>query len=53
MPEKIRIAMLGAGLMARSHMEAIRKLGDSQCAELVAIADVSAEALAWRLKDKS
>jgi len=34
--------MLGAGLMARSHMEAIRKLEDR--AELVAVADVSAEA---------
>ena len=42
MPEKIRVAMLGAGLMARSHMEAIRKLEDR--AELVAVADVSAEA---------
>jgi UDP-N-acetyl-2-amino-2-deoxyglucuronate dehydrogenase len=42
MSEKIRVAMLGAGLMARSHMEAIRKLGDR--AELVAVADVSAEA---------
>jgi UDP-N-acetylglucosamine 3-dehydrogenase len=42
MSEKIRVAMLGAGLMARSHMEAIRKLGEH--AELVAVADVSAEA---------
>jgi len=42
MPEKIRVAMLGAGLMARSHMEAIAKLGDR--AELVAVADVNAEA---------
>lgn len=42
MSEKIRVAMLGAGLMARAHMEAIRKLEDR--AELVAVADVSAEA---------
>src|SRR5436309_16005166 len=42
MPEKIRVAMLGAGLMARTHMEAIRKLDDR--ARLVAVADVSAEA---------
>jgi predicted dehydrogenase len=34
--------MLGAGLMARSHMEAIGKLGER--AELVAVADVNAEA---------
>jgi predicted dehydrogenase len=34
--------MLGAGLMARSHMEAIRRLEDR--AKLVAVADVSAEA---------
>jgi UDP-N-acetyl-2-amino-2-deoxyglucuronate dehydrogenase len=40
--EKIRVAMLGAGLMARTHLEAIRKLADR--AELVAVADVSAEA---------
>jgi predicted dehydrogenase len=33
--------MLGAGLMARTHMEAIRALGDQ--AELTAVADVSAE----------
>jgi predicted dehydrogenase len=42
MPEKIRVAMLGAGLMARSHMEAIRQRAER--AELVAVADVSAEA---------
>src|SRR5216684_6319465 len=42
MSEKIQVAMLGAGLMARSHMEAIRKREDR--AELVAVADVSAEA---------
>jgi predicted dehydrogenase len=42
MAGKTRVAMLGAGLMARSHMEAIRSLGDR--AELVAVADVSAEA---------
>jgi predicted dehydrogenase len=34
--------MLGAGLMARTHLEAIRKLGER--AELVAVADVNAEA---------
>jgi predicted dehydrogenase len=38
----IRIAMLGAGLMARTHLEAVRQLGDR--AELVAIADVNAAA---------
>src|SRR5687768_6890156 len=42
MAEPIRIAMLGAGLMARSHMEAIRGLGER--ARLAAVADVSAEA---------
>jgi predicted dehydrogenase len=39
MSDKIRIAMLGAGLMARTHLEAVRRLGDR--AELVAIADVN------------
>src|SRR6266851_2325253 len=34
MSEKIQIAMLGAGLMARAHLEAIRKLEDR--AELAA-----------------
>jgi predicted dehydrogenase len=42
MPEKIRCAMLGAGLMARSHLEAIRALGNQ--AEWVAVADVNADA---------
>jgi predicted dehydrogenase len=42
MSDKIRIAMLGAGLMARTHLEAVRQLGDR--AELVAIADVNAAA---------
>lgn len=42
MSEQIRVAMLGAGLMARSHLEAIRGLGER--ARLVAVADVSAEA---------
>jgi predicted dehydrogenase len=42
MAAKVRIAMLGAGLMARSHMEAIRAHGDQ--ADLAAVADVSAEA---------
>src|SRR6266851_4174392 len=40
--KKTKIAMLGAGLMAPSHMEAIRKLGEQ--AELVAVADIAAEA---------
>src|SRR5207247_6364378 len=44
MASTIRVAMIGAGLMARSHMEAIRALGE--CAELAAVADVSAEARA-------
>jgi predicted dehydrogenase len=34
--------MLGAGLMARTHLEAVRRLGDR--AELVAVADVNADA---------
>src|SRR3989442_14095144 len=40
--KKTKIAMLGAGLMAPSHMEAIRKLGEQ--AELVAVADIYADA---------
>lgn len=35
----LRVAMLGAGLMARHHLEAIRDLGDR--AEWVAVADVN------------
>jgi UDP-N-acetyl-2-amino-2-deoxyglucuronate dehydrogenase len=42
MADKIRFAMLGAGLMARNHLEAVRALGDR--ARWVAVADVSAEA---------
>jgi predicted dehydrogenase len=42
MSGRIRIAMLGAGLMARTHLEAVRRLGDQ--AELVAIADVNGAA---------
>jgi predicted dehydrogenase len=42
MADKIRLAMIGAGLMARTHLEAIRALGDR--AEWVAVADVNAEA---------
>jgi predicted dehydrogenase len=42
MSKQIRVAMLGAGLMARSHLEAIRTLAAR--ARLVAVADVSAEA---------
>jgi predicted dehydrogenase len=42
MADRIRFAMLGAGLMARSHLEAVRRLGDR--AELAAVADVNAEA---------
>src|SRR5436305_8815195 len=40
--KNIKVAMLGAGLMAPSHMEAIRKLGEQ--AELVAVADINAGA---------
>jgi predicted dehydrogenase len=42
MTKKIRLAMLGAGLMAPTHLEAIRRLGDR--AEWVAVADVNAAA---------
>jgi predicted dehydrogenase len=42
MANKIRLAMIGAGLMARTHLEAIRALEDR--AEWVAVADVNAEA---------
>jgi predicted dehydrogenase len=42
MADKIRLAMIGAGLMARSHLEAIRALDDR--AEWVAVADVNPEA---------
>jgi predicted dehydrogenase len=42
MSKKIRLAMLGAGLMAPTHLEAIRRLGDR--AEWVAVADVNAAA---------
>jgi predicted dehydrogenase len=42
MASKVRVAMLGAGLMAHTHMEAVRAMGDR--AELATVADVSAEA---------
>jgi predicted dehydrogenase len=44
MSKQIRVVMIGAGLMARSHLEAIRNLEGR--AQLVAVADVSAEARA-------
>src|SRR5438270_7357402 len=37
--KKIKVAMLGAGLMAPSHMGTISKLGEQ--AELVAVADIN------------